>query len=338
MVNKKATMQDIADILGISKVTVSKAINNKPGVGLELKKKILDVAIEMDYKFNSMAKALKTNRTGNMGVIISDVFFTKNEYFYTKIYYYIEMNAVAKQYNTILTILTEEDEQKKKIPLMCAEQKVDGLIILGQISYQYLSYLRKLNLPIVLIDFYYRNINLDYIVTDNFHASYVITSHLIEKGHKNIGFCGNLNLYSSIQDRFFGYQKALLEHKIKYQESYLIKERDDKGNYIDIQLPEKIATAYVCNCDKAAYLLGRKLASEGYNVPDEVSLVGFDDVEYSRMIQPNITTIRIYIEEMAKKAVKQILWRIENNTDLGKRIVIGAEIVYRDSVKDLINS
>jgi len=337
LITKKITMQDIADSLGVSKVTVSKAINDKPGVGLELKKKILDVATEMDYKINSIAKALKTNRTGNIGVIISDVFFTKNEYFYTKIFRYIEMNAVAGQYNTILTIATEENELTKKTPLMCMEQKVDGLLILGQISNQYLAHLKRLNTPIVLIDFYYRDINLDHIVTDNFYASYIITSHLIESGHTDIGFCGNVNLYSSIQDRFLGYQKALLERKIKYNESFLIMERDDKGAYIDIQLPEKNATAYVCNCDKAAYLLGRKLNSKGFKVPGDVSIVGFDDVEFSTMFQPNITTVRIRIEDMARKAVKQIMRRIDHDEGSGQRIVIGAEIVYRDSVKKLID-
>lgn len=334
-VSKKVTMQDIADRLGVSKVTVSKALNDKPGVSEELKQKIIDLAVEMDYKFNSIAKALKTKRTGNIGVIVPEIFFTKNEFFYTKIFRYIEMEASKEKINTILSILTAEEEAKNKIPLMCQEQKVDGLLLLGQVEQKYVTFLNKLNLPIVLVDFYYRDIKLDHVVTDNFYASYNITSYLIEKGHKKIGFCGNINLYSSIQDRYLGYHKALLEHGLTFDEKYLIKERDDKGNYIDINIPDELPTAFVCNCDKAAYLLGSKLNTMGYKIPDDISLVSFDDVEYSTMFNPPITTVKVKRNEMARQAVKQLLWRIENNEDLGQRIVIGTDIVLRDSVKEI---
>jgi LacI family transcriptional regulator len=333
MSERRVTMQDIADRLGISKVTVSKALNDKPGVSEELKKKIIDLAVEMNYKINSAAKALKTNRTGNIGVIVPEIFFTKNELFYTRIYHNIEKQASKRKINTIITILTAEDEANNEIPLMCKEQKVDGILVLGQVSHKYINYLQNLNFPTVLVDFYYRDINLDHVVTDNFYASYNVTSYLIESGHKKIGFLGNTKLYTSIQDRYLGYCKALLEHGLELNDKYVIKERNDYGVYIDIELPENLPTAFVCNCDKAAYLLGNKLISLGYKVPDDVSIVGFDDVEFSTMFIPNITTVRVRREEMAEKAVKQLLSRIDNNDNLGQRIVIGADIIHRDSVK-----
>ncbi len=332
---KKVTMQDIANRLGVSKVTVSKALNDKPGVSNDLKQKIIDLAIKMDYKFNSIAKALKTHRTGNIGVIVSETFFTKNEFFYTRIFGYIERKASEEKINTILTILTVDEEKENKIPLMCQEQKIEGLLILGQISYKYLMYLKALNLPIVLVDFYYRNIKLDHVVTDNFYAGYNIASYLIENGHKEIGFYGNNNLYSSIQDRYLGYQKALLEYGFSFSEKYLLMDRDNDGNYITPELSENIPTAYVCNCDKAAYLLGLWLNSLGYKIPEDISLVSFDDVEYSTMFKPTITTVRVKRKEMAEKAVKQLLWRIENDENVGQRIIIDTDIVYRDSVKEL---
>ncbi|OEF99164.1 transcriptional regulator [Vulcanibacillus modesticaldus] len=335
---KRITMQDVADKLGVTKVTVSKALSGKEGVSEELRKNIIATANEMGYIYNSSAKALKTNKTGNIGIIVPEVFMEEDEYFYTRIYKNIYKEVSEKNYNLILTIITKKEEEEVRLPLMCKENKVDGILIIGQISIEYIQKLKELSLPIVLVDFYYKELELDCILTDNYYATYNATNYLIESGHREIGFCGNIKLTSSIQDRYLGYYKALLEHQIPINENYIIKDRNDNGEFIDLQLPEKLPTAFICNCDKAAYELTKKLQSEGYRVPEDCSIIGFDDVRHSIISTPKLSTIRVKTEDIAKYAIKRIETRIQNPDAKVRRIVIDTEIINRESVKVLNNS
>ncbi len=333
---KNVTLQDIAEELGVTKVTVSKALSGKEGVSEDLRKKIIKTAEEMGYMMNSSAKALKTHRTGNIGIITTELFLEEDESFYTKICKNIYLEANKHMLDVIVTVLTKKEEKSLELPQMCKERKVDGILLVGQISIEYILALKKFEIPFVIVDFYYKELEVDCILTDNYFASYSATSYLIEKGHKEIGFCGNIKLTSSIQDRYLGYIKALMEHSISTSNDYLILDRNDKGEIIDIVLPEKLPTAYVCNCDRAAYELIKKLTSAKYSVPDDCSIIGFDDVQHSIISTPKITTIRVKTEDIAKYSISRIIEKITKQDSEFKRIVVDTEIIERDSVRKMI--
>lgn len=326
------TMRDIAEKLNVSSVTISKALNDKEGVSEDLKIKIKSLAEKMGYRYNTMAKSMKDGVSYNIGVIIPERFTGVTQSFYLKVYQYIATILEENGYYGILHILPEADEENLHLPKVYQERRVDGFILLGQTSREYVETMQTINMPIVLMDFYDENSDVDAVISDNFYGSYEITNYLIHSGHKEIGYVGNLFSTSSIQDRFLGYYKSLLEHKIKLNNKYVIDDRDEHGAFIEMELPEKLPTAFVCNCDQVAHLLIQKLTSKGYSVPEDCSIVGFDNDIYATISTPKLTTVEVDIEEMAKNAVRAICAKLDNAEASIGRVSVKGKIIYRDSV------
>ena len=326
------TMRDIAAKLGISVVTVSKALNDKDGVGEELKRKIKETANEMGYRINALAKAMKEGYSYNIGVICAERFTSGVQPFYMQFYQYIAKSLEESHYSAILHILSATDEEELVFPRIYNEKKIDGFIILGQLSQKYLQAMHDEGIHIVCLDFYTDNPVLDCVITDNFYASYKLTNYLIKCGHRQIGFVGNLHTTSSIQDRFLGYYKSLLEHGLELKQEWIVKDRDELGKILEIVLPEQLPEAFVCNCDQIAYLVIQALNQRGVQVPLECSVVGFDNDLYSTISSPAITTVEVNMPEMAKAAANIIVQKVQGQTMQNSRLLINGKIVYRDSV------
>ncbi|OPA74361.1 transcriptional regulator [Paenibacillus selenitireducens] len=329
------TMKDIADRLGISAVTVSKAINDKEGVSGELKEKIKSLALEMGYRYNAAAKSMKDGLSYNIGVVIPERFTGLTQSFYLRIYQQISKNLEECGYYSTLHILNSEDEEQMTLPRIYYEKKVDGFIILGQVSKGYIETIQKMELPKILLDFYDEHADIDSIVTDNFYGAYEITNYLIQQGHRQIAYVGNLYSTSSIQDRFLGYFKSLLEHRIPLQDHLILNDRDERGKFIDIELPESLPTAFVCNCDQVALELIFKLKKLGCDIPNDCSVVGFDNDIYSTLSEPHLTTVEVDVIMMAQTAVKLMMEKIRNPHRKSGRILVQGKIIYRDSVRKL---
>lgn len=325
-------MRDIAEKLGVSSVTVSKALNDKEGVSEELKLKIKNLASEMGYRYNTAAKSIKEGLSYNIGVIIPERFTGLAQSFYLRVYHSISRVLEHYGYYGILNILTNEDEEQLNLPRIYYEKKVDGIIILGQVSKNYIEIVENMDLPKIFMDFYDEHADIDSVVTDNFYAAYELTNYLIRQGHRNIAYVGNLYSTSSIQDRFLGYYKSLLEHCIPLNQSYILNDRDEKGKYVDIDLPEELPTAFVCNCDQVAYNLTHKLKELGLDIPQDCSVVGFDNDIYGTLTSPNLTTVEVDVEQMARTCVKSIMDKIANPNRRFGRVLVQGKIIYRDSV------
>ena len=125
---------------------------------------------------------------------------------------------------------------------------------------------------------------------------------------------GDVTATSSILDRYLGYYKALLQHGISFQEDWIIKDRDEDGKFIQLLLPKEMPQAFVCNCDEIAYHLVEQLKAAGYRVPEDVSVVGFDDFIYASVCNPQLTTFRISQEMMAETAVDALARKMTDST------------------------
>lgn len=329
------TMQDIAEQLGVSKVTVSKALNDKEGVSDELKEKIKNMARDMGYRYNVMARSLKVSHSFNIGVIIAERFTGEYKSFYTGLYQQLSKVLDTQQYSGILHILSKEDEKALNLPRIYHERKVDGFIILGQIHKKYIEVLQKIDIPIIFLDFYDDHVGIDAVITDNFYGAYELTNYLVMNGHQQIAYVGNLQATSSIQDRFLGYYKSLLEHRIPLNNDYVINDRDENGKFIDIELPAKIPSAFVCNCDQIAYTIINKLKASGYRVPEDCSVVGFDNDIYATISEPKITTVEVNVEDMTHTVVKYMIEKVKGSDKTYGRVLIKGKIIYRDSVKKI---
>lgn len=329
-------MRDIAEKLGVSSVTISKALNDKEGVSEELKEKIKVVAEEMGYRFNTHAKSMKEGLSYNLGIVIPERFTGTTQSFYLQFYQLISKVLDNYHYSGILNILSQDDEDKLVLPRIYNEKKVDGLIFLGQIDKKYVAEIQNIESPVIFLDFYTDQNEIDCVLTDNFYGVYEVTNYLIRNGHRKIAFVGNVHATSSIQDRFLGYYKSLLEHRIDLKDEYVIKDRDELGRYIDINFPADTPTAFVCNNDEVAYNLINELQKNGIQVPEDCSVVGFDNSIYAKLTNPSLTTVAVDMEEMSKVAVKFIMEKLKNPQKKYGRTFIKGNIIHRGSVKKIV--
>ncbi len=335
--DEKISMSDLAKELGISKVSVSKALNDKEGVSDELLEKIKKLASDKGYRFNTSARSLKTDKQYNVGILISEKFILDKEAYYFSVCGEMIRKLNELGYSGIMEIITYQTESQGFLPRLYNENKVDGIIVLGQMSNVYLKKIESISVPFVFFDFYVKDSTADCIVTDNFFSGYCLTNQLIEKGHKNLAFVGSIHATSSIQDRFLGFYKSLIENNLTLAKKNLIEDRDEQGKLIPLKLPETLPTAFVCNCDRVALTLMDTLKKMGKKVPEDCSVVGFDNSIFSTLTDPQITTVDNNIPEMVGTAVKIITKKILNPQRKYGRIMISGSIIERHSVKNLLD-
>ncbi len=330
---KKVTMSDIANELGVSTVSVSKALSGREGVSDEVRVQIKQKAEEMGYRYNSIAKSMKEGLSNNIGVLVSERFFSDNA-FYSDLYQKIVREFSKLNYSCILEILSRDDEKNCVMPNMIINNKVDGLVILGQMKSKYINKLLEIGIPYIFLDFYDEHNAVDSVVSDSVYGSYLLTDYLIKKGHKKIGFVGDIYATSSILDRYIGYYKALVQNHLEINPEWVICDRDDYGDYVYMCDLENMPEAFVCNCDEAAYTFVGQLKEKGYKVPEDVSVVGFDDFIYARLCDPMLTTFKIDLDMMSEEAANAMIKKIQNHDYRIGRKVISGEIIIRDSVID----
>lgn len=334
---KKIRLSDIAEKLNVSTVTVSKAIADKEGVSDELREKIKILAAEMGYRQKSSrySSLRNENSTGNIGVLIPERFFERSTSFYWTMYNALSRELLVNGYYTIMEQLTNKDEFDLCMPHMVQDKKVDGVILLGQLGNDYAHYFTKHFSKCLFLDFYISDENTDSVTTDNFYSEYVMTQYLISQGHKNIRYVGNFGATTSISDRFMGFMKAMLENGLHVSPDEIINDRDKNGVYDPIKLPSKMPTAFVCNCDETAFKLVTVLKSKGYRVPEDISVVGFDNYIASGVVNPPLTTIAVDPASVARAAVEVILKKISGQPYNQGHTVIGGKLIIRNSVKKI---
>ena len=333
---KNVTMRDIAKKVGVSTVTVSKALTDKDGVGSELRAVIKATAEEMGYTYSGIGDGFRRGRSYNIGVIFEEHYVDNSTTvfpFYMKMYNSINKQMSQFHYSVIMEAITSKMLAEHRMPDIVTERKVDGVIVLGQMKSDYLKVLRENKLPVVYLDFYDRTMEVPSVINDNMYGTYMLTNYLVSMGHKKIAYVGSIDATASILDRYLGYYRSLLTHQLKMPDDYIIPDRDDEGYFIDLQMPKEMPTAFVCNCDGTANLLMKLLISRGYRIPQDISVVGFDNysAEFDYNL-PKLTTIEVNIEEMTKNAVEMIIRLLKGEENLGGRKVISGKLIIRGSV------
>lgn len=337
---KTVKMADIADRLEVSTVTVSKALSGQKGVSEEMRVKIKELAEQMGYKTPSAAREHQAVKKGyNIGVLISDRYLAAYDSFYLKMYQEVADRAIQNECFTLFEIISEEMEENRQMPRVLEERKVDGLIVIGKPGYDYGDYLRKnAGIPLVFLDFYETDESVDCFISDGFYGTYVLTNYLFDKGHTEIAYVGTLFSTESITDRYLGYVKSLLEHGVQPKPEYLIKDRDVnsglRDNYNDYDFPEKMPTAFVCNCDFIASLIIKALQERGLRVPEDVSVVGYDNYLYPGLCDVEITTYEVDIKEMAKGAINALLKKLDGEIYKKGIHIVEGHMVEKNSVAE----
>ena len=324
---KNATLNDIAKACDTSIVTVSKALNDKKGVSDELRKKIKNVAYELGYVSSRMVSVPNDHI---VGVVIPEKFMNPNGSFYWALYNALVRKFSEEGYYCIIEVLSAEREAKLIMPKLVLENTVSSVISLGQVSKEYVAELKR-NVPnIVLLDYYIHGMDIDSVTTDGYGGGYELTSYLCGLGHRDIGYIGTVRATSSIFDRYMGYMKAMIDNGLEVRKEWTLDDRDERG-FIEIDLPEKLPTAFVCNCDETAFNAIRQLENRGIKVPEDISIVGYDNYLISEISKPSITTINVDSEKMAEETVKMLLSKLEDPERELAYVKINGELIIKES-------
>lgn len=335
---KTVKMQDIAQKLGVSTMTVSKALAGKSGVSEQTRQKVKALAAEMGYVLPSGEKD-GGHRSYNVGVLLADYYADSMATFYWKLYQEICTNAVSQNCFAMLEMVSPADEENAVLPRILRENKVDGIIVLGSMKTEYLKALEANgNIPLVFMDFYNMDICEDSVISNSFYGTYKITNYLFRKGHKDIAFVGNIHSTMSIMDRYLGYEKSLIEHGMKVREEWVIPDRAEEREYYDsIPLPKELPTAFVCNCDQTASNLIAGLKAAGVRVPEDVSVVGYDDYLYPGLCDVGITTYGVNMASMALKGIRLMIDKLEEPAHQRGIHIMDGYLIERESVLDIRN-
>ena len=334
---KDVTLADIAAKVGVSNVAISKALSGKPGVSEELRSRIKDVAKEMGY-VPKMSSKTSVNETGNIGVIIPENYYGDTSTFYGRLYEKVVRALYEYNYYGILELLTIEDEKAVNMPKVVQDEKVDGLILLGQLDEKYIMKMaQQTDVPVFFLDTYVPFVELDAVVSDGYYGTYQLTNYLIEQGHRKIGFVGSVDSTSSIADRYWGYRRSLRENGIEFKAEWEIPDRGEDGKtFENILLSHEGFDAYVCNSDHTAHILIQNLEEAGYKVPDDVSVVGFDNFLPGGMDDRLITSYEVDIENMARVCVKSLIRKINHKRYAGGIQIITGKIIEKKTVQKRI--
>lgn len=339
---KKTSLNDIAQQLGVSKTLVSLVLNGKAKehrISEEVCKKVIDLAKELNYKPNQIAKGLRTGKTNTIGLIIADI----ANPFFGKLGREIEREAAMHGYRVIFCSSDEKAENSKTQIEMLQQGQVDGFIISPPAGSegQILS-LEKSKTPYVLVDRYFPEIDSNYVVVDNYNASYEATKYLLRKGLRKIA-CISINAsLVNMSNRVEGYKKAIEETGVMVTDEMLkilpfSHEKDDVFSAVEELVSDKnnLPDAILFTTSKIGIMGLERIHSLGLRIPEDVAVVSFDDPDAYKISQPPISAIAQPLHELGSQSVKILLDIINRREDKLPRqeITLKTNFVARKSTE-----
>lgn len=336
---KKTSLNDIALQLGVSKTLVSFVLNGKGKefrISDEICKKVIDLAKELNYQPNRIAQGLRTGKTNTIGLIIADI---ANQFF-GKLGREIEQEAARHGYRVIFCSSDENPEKSGQQIAMLQQSQVDGFIISPPInSEEQIRSLSKSNIPFVLVDRYFPEIESNYIVIDNFDAAYRATSHLLKLGRKRIAnITVNLDLVI-MKERTEGYKQALRDAGVEADENLVkVLPFTHENKDIDRAIKELVgkrnnikADAILFSTSKLGIMGIECISALGLKIPDELAIVSFDDPDAYRICVSPVTVINQPLKEIGKIAVQVLLNKIKHPTAKNQQIILKTDFIIRKS-------
>lgn len=332
------TILDVAKKAKTSIATVSRVLNNQTGYSEKTRKKVLKVVDELGYEYNAIARSLKLNKTNTIGVIVPNISSMVTHDLLDG----IEEASSAKGYSVIVSYTYSNIERKKKILKNFKEQRVDGLLFVSDYldDDDYL-YLKNMDIPVVLVSTISEKYSLPYVKTDDYAAAYGAVEFLISKGHQEIGMLsGDANDLISGITRLNGYKACLKnanllveERKIAYGTNYSFDDGKNKLKELLASYPEMTAL-FVASDEMAAGVIAA--AHEmGIKIPEELSIIGYDNILISQMVWPAMTTVSQPLMEMGSKATDMVLKLINGEIVDAEPVILPYEIIERASVCQL---
>lgn len=344
--NKKVTIQDIADALGISRNTVSKAINNSDGLADSTREKILQKAVEMGYKQFSYVSALaemvssssepQQNAPGFQGEIaLLTGRFLSHSHFASLMLDKFQREISQLGYTMNTHRVTEADIANKTLPVTLHLDQVKALLCVEMFDWEYDEMLCGLDIPILFVDgpakLGGRSLPADQLYMDNNTPVIQLVSSMLEKGLTRIGFIGDYHHCQSFYERYAAYYQTMAMAGLPVEKRYVIRYNSlDEFREIVEDL-EDLPELFICANDFVAWDAMQALASVGKRVPEDVLICGFDDSPESRYSKPSMTTVHIHTQIIAYSAVHLLISRIKAPSLDFRTTHTETELIYRES-------
>lgn len=327
------TIKDIAKLAGVSYGTVSRVLNDRPGVNPKTKEQVLRVIDEVGYKPNAIARSLVTKQSKSIALIVPDI----SQPFFGEIALSVDRETFKRGYNTILCNTNFDMEIEKRKLQFVHEKRVDGIIIrpAREDSRQY----REMDVPTVLIS-HTDDKFLNYIDIKNFEGGYIAGEHLGECGYKNVAYIGGYKEEYLTQERLKGFRAALEENGLELKESMMrfgdLSIKTGYNGFADLLEAGTMPDAVFCANDQIALGVMHKAEEKGIKVPDQLGVVGFDNEVMTSFPQINLTTISQPADVMGKLAAQILIEKLENpENDKPIKKLIAPELILRGTTKRL---
>lgn len=344
---KKITLQEIADIVGVSRNTVSKIVNGRFKGSPEVMDRVLKLMREHDYKGMGQFEheqerepeiQVKTIMLLTKGDIAQSSFFVTliNE---------IQKSIAEKGYVLMFTTVYQHDIESRHIPMYIEKKKVDGILCMELFEHEYIEKLVSYGIPTVFLEFCYDiwNVqgNFDVVMMSNEYPVSQLTREMIAQGCNRIGYVGDYKHCRGFFERYQGYQNALQEAGIMPDKDCCITVADG-SDYFDkqkvwncLKKMNPMPQGFVVANDALAICLIETLKEHGYDVKKDFSIVAFDDIEEATKIEPSLTTVNSNTDALCKMMVSSLLTRMDMPNKPRTVVYVDSKIVYRDSFKVL---
>ncbi|MDD3174240.1 MAG: LacI family DNA-binding transcriptional regulator [Herbinix sp.] len=334
------TIADIAREAGVSIATVSRVINNTKPVSSDLKNRVFDIIEKNNFKPNELARGLITKKTNIIGVIVPDI---SNSVFGALIKG-INIVCSKKGYTLMVTESGGDINNEIKLLDVLADKKIDGILFAGiNVNHKLITEMQTKDYPVILVTQEASDGEgiMDTVVHDNIKAVYDATKFLIDNGHKRIAYIGGPKIdYSSGKKRLKGYKLALEDAKIKLIDSLIEQgEFSFQAGYLGMKKMYEensvLPTAVVTGSDIIAMGVIQFLTGAGVNVPDDISVIGFDDLEFSTYFKPELSTVRISYFDEGAIAANELIKIIDGENITPQTHYVPHKIIRRSTIKNI---
>ncbi len=334
-----ATIRDVAKKAGVSVTTVSRALNGYSDVNEKTRERIKAIAKELNYSPNLLARSLVMKKTKTIGLLVSGLRIEGSKDNFTfEVLCGVNDRAGELGYELVLISTDSKKQQEKTYNQLCKERKVEGVILQGiKTDDPYLDEVLKSDIPCILIDIPMESESVGYVTTDNKVGAKTAVEHLTKLGHRNIGMINGHSQAFVSQERLEGYQEALQNNGVPYNENYVVNGAflEEMAEQVTAELLQKHPeiTALFCASDLMAMGAIRAAKKLGKNLPDDLSIVGFDNIILSSYSTPALTTIAQDRYQLGVEATTLLTNMLEGNT-AEKSKVLNTALIKRESTTE----
>lgn len=340
---KPATLSDVAATIGVAPMTVSRVINGNGYVSEETREKVLEAVKKMNYRRNGLARNLKRQRTDTVGLVIGDI----SNPFSTELANAVRESLSVRGYNLFLCISEHSAKEDISAFESFVDHNIDGIIVAtrsNEEGNERLTEIADSGVPVVVVGRDFQHEVVDSISADNFNGGFEATQHLIDLGHKRIGFIGAGFENRSRLKRLQGYLSALAKHKIQVDERLITGRRgsssDTPGYSTEaigyegmkrlLSLPNRPTAVFARN-DFTALGAISAVKEAGLSIPQDIAIVGFDDTPLARHTTPSLTTVRQPMKLQGQIAAEMLLRRISGDASTTEQRTLDCELIIRES-------